>query len=448
MITALLRAARPPSPLAGRLARQSLLFALGDGAFLAGSAVFFTVVVGLRPVEVGLGLTIAGVAAFLSALPMGKLVDRFGPRRMWAVSALGQASMFALWPFIEGFSTYVAMAVAMEVIGVLGGAAHGAYTIDVLPPGERVQSRAYMYSALNAGFTLGAAVGLMALAVPGDLLLQGLPWFTAAAFLVNAVAITRLPDASHDSKTPEERKVKVPGPGPLRNPGWMATTFLLGVSWTNQVLLHMVIPLWVVSETDAPRWLVALLLATSTVMCIVLPMVAARGVADVPTALKAMRLSSVFIVMSCLITMATHETVGWVTILLIWLGHVTLTGAELKLSAASWTFEADLMDPRQRGRYQGAAEFSGTLGRVWAPAAYTFLAITWSAWGWMVIAGIIVLATAAIHPAALSARRWLEERVPADVLADARSSAPQAEEAIAVGPPSIIDTDTAVMDRP
>ena len=448
MITALRRAAKPPSPLAGRLSRQSLLFALGDGAFLAGSAAFFTLVVGLEPVEVGIGLTIAGVAAFLAALPMGKLVDRFGPRRMWALSAVGQASMFAVWPFIDDFTGYVVMAVAMEVVGVLGGAAHGAYTIDVLPPGERVQSRAYMYSALNAGFTLGAAVGAMALAVPSDLLLQGLPWFTAAVFLVNAVAISRLPDASHDSKTPEERKVKVPGPGPLRNPGWLATTFLLGVSWTNQVLLHMVIPLWVLTETDAPRELIALLLATNTIMCIVLPMAAARGVSDLRTALRAMRLSSAFFVLSCLITMATHETVGWLTILLIWLGHVTLTGAELKLSAASWTFEADLMDPRQRGNYQGAAEFSGTLGRVWAPAAYTFLAITWSSWGWLVIAGIIVLATAAIHPAARHARGWLEQHVPAEVLADARSSAPDPEEAIAVGPLSIIDTDTAVMDPP
>lgn len=446
MIAALLRAARPPSPLAGRLARQSLLFALGDGAFLAGSAVFFTVIVGLEPVEVGLGLTIAGIAAFVAALPMGKVVDRFGPRRMWAVSAVGQASMFALWPFIDDFTGYVVMAVAMEVVGVLGGAAHGAYTIDVLPPGERVRSRAYMYSALNAGFTIGAAVGALALAMPGDLLLQGLPWFTALAFLVNAAAITRLPDASHDSKTPEERKVKVPGPGPLRNPGWLATTFLVGVAWTNQVLLHMVIPLWVISETDAPRELVALLLGTNTVMCIVLPMAAARGVSDVPTALKAMRLSSAFFVLSCLITMATHSTVGWVTILLIWLGHVTLTGAELKLSAASWTFEAELMDPRQRGNYQGVAEFSGTFGRVWAPAVYTFLAITWSSYGWLVIAGIIVLATAALHPVALYARRWLEQHVPADVLADARSSAPEAEEAIAVGPPSLIDTEVPVMD--
>ena len=183
-------------------------------------------------------------------------------------------------------------------------------------------------------------------------------------------------------------------------------------------------------------------------MCIFLPMVAARGVEDLPTALRAIRLSSAFFVVSCLITMATHETVGWVTIALVWLGHVTVTVAELKLSAASWTFEAELMDPRQRGSYQGVAEFTGTLGRVWAPALYTFLAISWSTWGWLVIAAIIVAATVAIHPATALARRFLEQHVPADVLADARASAPSAEEAIEVGPPSLIDTDTAVMDPP
>ena len=99
MIAAVLRQTHPPSPLAGRLAVQSLLFALGDGAFMTGSAVFFTVIVGLSPAQVGLGLTCAGVAGFLAAIPMGKLVDRFGPRKMWAVSAAGQAAMFAVWPF-------------------------------------------------------------------------------------------------------------------------------------------------------------------------------------------------------------------------------------------------------------------------------------------------------------------------------------------------------------
>ena len=131
---------------------------------MTGSAVFFTQIVGLSAAQVGLGLTIAGAAAFLAALPMGKLVDRFGPKKMWAVSATGQAAMFALWPFITDFQGYVLMAVGMEVVGALGGAAHGAYTIDVLPAGERVRSRAYMYSALNVGFTLGSLVGGIALA--------------------------------------------------------------------------------------------------------------------------------------------------------------------------------------------------------------------------------------------------------------------------------------------
>jgi predicted MFS family arabinose efflux permease len=128
MSLSLLRHARPPSPLAGRLAAQSLLFSLGQGTFMTGSAVFFTTIVGLTAAQVGLGLTFAGVAAFLAALPMGRLVDRFGPKKMWALSATGQAAMFAVWPFITDFPGYVAMAVGMEVIGALGAAPRTAPT--------------------------------------------------------------------------------------------------------------------------------------------------------------------------------------------------------------------------------------------------------------------------------------------------------------------------------
>src|SRR6187551_3642168 len=114
MFATILRQTRPPSPLAGRLATQSLLFALGEGTFMTGSAVFFTQTVGLSAAQVGLGLTLAGVAAFAAAWPMGKAVDRFGAQRCWAVSAAGQAGLFALWPFIDTFGKYVAMAMVME----------------------------------------------------------------------------------------------------------------------------------------------------------------------------------------------------------------------------------------------------------------------------------------------------------------------------------------------
>src|SRR4026207_1840733 len=95
--------AKPPSPLAGRLATQSLLFALGQGTFMTGSAVFFTQIVGLSAAQVGVALPTAATAGFAAGWPAGKVVDRFGPKRCWAVSAAGQASLFTLWPFIDGF---------------------------------------------------------------------------------------------------------------------------------------------------------------------------------------------------------------------------------------------------------------------------------------------------------------------------------------------------------
>ncbi len=66
--------------------------------------------------------------------------------------------------------------------------------------------------------------------------------------------------------------------------------------WTNQVVLNVVIPLWLTTETDAPWVVLSLLFGTNTVMCIVLPMAASRGIKDVSTALRAIRLSTSFFV--------------------------------------------------------------------------------------------------------------------------------------------------------
>ena len=329
---------------------------------------------------------------------MGKLVDHFGPKRMWSLSAVVQGALFLAWPFIDSFPEYVALAVAMEVAGTLGGTAHGAYVIDILPPAERVESRAYMYSALNVGFSIGAFLGAGAIAFGTDAL-RWAPVLSAVLFLANSAAILRLPDASHDVRSSEPR-VKPEGIPAIRNRAWIAVTTFTGVMWTNQVLLHTVIPVWLVTETDAPKVLVAILFGTNTLMCIVLPRLASRGIHDISTALRAVRLSTLFFVLTCLITLATHETVGWITIVLFFLGHVVLTWAELFLSASGWTLEAELMDPRRRGDYQGVSELGGTLGRFWAPAVYGFLAMEWGAFGWLTIAAIVTAGAAGLHVAA------------------------------------------------
>lgn len=396
----------PPTPLARRLSTQSVLFAVGEGMFLTGSAVFFTQIVGLSAAQVGVGLTIAGAVSFCAAVPLGKLADRIGPKRMWVIAAAVGAGLYALWPFATDFATFVAMMIALDLAETAGRSGRGAYTLDVFPHDERVRSLAFMRAALNIGFTIGALIGGIALAFDSDAVIRVVPWVTACVLALNALLISRLPDAEHDQPATEPVEKAVRGRA-LRNRGFLSLMFCDGVLGTNQVLLNIVIPLWLVQETDAPHVLLAWLFGTNTVLAVLFQVPAARGVNSVSASLRAARISAGFFVGSCLIILVTHDTLGWTTILLVWLGHVTVTGAELFQSAAHWGFMSDLSDPDRRGEYQGAAQLGGTLGQVWAPAAFTFLAMEWGSVGWLTIAAIIVLATLGMRPTSRAAERYL-----------------------------------------
>jgi MFS family permease len=325
---------------------------------------------------------------------------------MWAFGAVAQAAIYLAWPWIDGFVAYLAMMIVLEVVGTAGGAGRGAYTLDVFPREERVRSQAFMRAALNIGFTLGALIGGVALAMNRDDVIRAVPLLTAAILGLNALLIVRLPDAAHDARPAQ--KEHLVNPGALRNRGFLALSACDGVLGTNQVLLNIVIPLWLVEETDAPRVLLAWLFGTNTLMAVLLQVAAARGVDSVDRSLRAARISAGFFVLSCAIVLVTHDTMGWLTIFLVWLGHVTVTGAELYQSAAHWGFMSELSDPDRRGEYQGAAHLGGTVGHVWAPAAFTFLAMEWGTAGWLTIAAVVVVATLGMGPSARAAERYLQ----------------------------------------
>ncbi|NYI45543.1 MFS family permease [Nocardioides aromaticivorans] len=404
-----------PTPLVRRLSAQSVLSAFGDGVFLTGSAVFFTQIVGLSAARVGLGLSIAGAVTFLLAVPLGKLSDRFGAKRVWALASLVEALLYLAWLAVGGFATFVAMLVVLELVVTTSRSARNAYRFDIFPREERVSSNAYFRAARNVGYTLGALLAGVALATNDDAMIRAVPVATAALLVLNAVLVSRMPSVIHHTEeAPLEAALETVLDGgkgdkrsALRNRGYVAMAVLGGVLGTHQVLLNVVIPLWLVEETDAPRVLLAWLFGTNTVMAVLLQVAAARGITTVADSLRAQRRGAFFFVLSCGIVLVTHDTVGWVTIVLVWVGHVTVTGAELFQSAGEWGLQAELSDPARRGEYQGVSQLGYTLGTVWAPALYTFLAMHWGAQGWLVIAAIVLLAAVLIHPAARAAERHL-----------------------------------------
>jgi MFS family permease len=399
----------PPTRLERDLALQCVLSAFATGSFLTGTAVFFTEIVGLTGSQVGLGMSIAGVVTLLLSLPLGRLSDRVGAKPLWAVSSLVEAVLYFAWPLADGMVAFVGLLSLLAAISTAGNTGRNVYRIAVFPREVRVRALAYMRSARNVGYTLGALAGGIALAIGTRGAIMAVPILTGGLLVLNAVMVSRLP---HIDRPPPPAHLEadgaVPAPPAWRNLGFVALSICNGVLNSNQVLLNVVVPLWLVERTDAPHTLLAWLFGTNTVMAVFLQVRASRGSETVNGALRAVRLSGWAFLLSCLVIGVTHETVGWVSIVLIWLGHVTITGAELWQSAADWGFQSELSDHRRLGDYQSMWGLGYQAQPIIFPGLFTFLALQWGEPGWAVIAVVGVLAAAASHPAARAAERYLE----------------------------------------
>lgn len=405
----------PPDPLVRSLVVQSVLSAFGTGTFLTGTAVFFTQIVGLSGAQVGLGISASALVTLVLSLPIGRFTDRIGAKKLWIAAAAAEAALYLAWPVVTGFSLFVALLSVLAVVEASGMSARNVYRIAVFPRDIRVGALARMRAARNVGYTLGAGAGGVALGVGSREAIMAVPLLTAVVLVVNAVMVSRLPPlpgagqpAGPSGAAEAVDEVRHAGGPAWRNVGFVVLSFTNGVLSSNQVLLNIVVPLWLVERTDAPRVLLAWLFGTNTVLAVLLQVRASRGAETVPGALRAVRRSGWAFVVSCAVIAVTHDTVGWVSIVLIWAGHVTITGAELWQSASDWGFTSELSDPRRLGDYQGIWSVGYQIEPIVFPALYTFLALKWGAPGWIVIAGIGVLAAVVAHPAARAAGRYAE----------------------------------------
>lgn len=400
-----LRGIIPPTKLERDLALQSVLSAFATGSFLTGTAVFFTQIVGLTGSQIGLGMSVAAFVTLLLSIPLGRLSDRMGAKRLWIISAFLEALLYLAWPLVTGFTTFVGLLAVLACVEVAGRSARNVYRIEVFPRDQRVAAMAYQRAARNVGYTLGAGTAGVALGIGTREAIIAIPLITAALLLVNAVMISFLPELA--------RKVVAEGPdahispAALKNKGFLILAMCNGVLSSNQVLLNVVVPLWLVERTDAPPTLLAWLFGTNTVLAVLLQVRASRGADSVNGSLRAARWSGWAFVLSCLVLSVTHETVGWVSIVLIWIGHITITGAELWQSASDWGFTSELSDPSRMGDYQGVWGLGYQVEPIIFPWLYTFLALTWGPPGWVVIAAIGVTAAVVSHPAARAAERYL-----------------------------------------
>jgi MFS family permease len=382
----------PPPGIPRRLCLLSMIYALGAGAYLSGNVVFLTRIVGLSAEQVALGLSIAGGVTLLTAVPLGALADRWGAQRVWFFAALVEAMGYLAYPWLHGFVAFLCVLIAIALAEATGNSGRVAYTLNVLPEDSRVRVLAQVRAALNAGFSVGALLGAVALGIGTRQAIIALPVVTGAVLLANTAVIRRLPALG----TIAARSKAIFRWSALKDRLFVALALLNGALGSHQALLGVVVPLWLITRTDAPKALLAWLLLMNTIVVIVLQVRASNGADTIEGAARAARRAATAIGLGCCVLLVSHNTHDSITIACLVGGVFLISIGELFQAASGWGLAARLSPPERRAEYQGVWRVGNQLQQMLAPAAFTYLTVTWLPVGWLVIALLLLAAAVAV----------------------------------------------------
>ncbi|MCW2930624.1 MAG: major facilitator superfamily 1 [Actinomycetia bacterium] len=400
----------PPGPLRP-YAFVSLVDATGTGLFLAVSVLFFTRIVGLSAKSVALGLSLAGLAAMLGAVPLGSLGDRFGHRRVWVILTAIQALVFAAYPFARTFPVFLALAALASLAEVGGSPIRGAYLSRIAGQDQRVRASAYNQAVSNAGFALGALGAGVALGVGTRAAYVSLVLADAASFAICAVILLTLPGVGARSAP---RQARAAGPrSVLRDLRYLTFCVLNGLLMTSGAILIVGLPLWIVHRTHAPAWTVAGTLLLNTLLVVTLQVRASRRTDTVRGAARAMTRTGILLLAACLVFATTGRLPAPAAIIVLGAGCVLLTLGEMSQAAGGWSLSYGLAPEDRQGEYLGAFAMGTRIYDTLGPILVATMVLGLGQLGWVLL-GLLYLGLAvSLSAAAQWAGRAVASRAQA-----------------------------------
>lgn len=384
-----------------RLRSAQLANSVGDGVFLVTSALYFTRVVGLSASQVGLALTVGWGAGLLTGVPVGHLADRRGPRGTSVTTAALTGAAVGSLLLATSFRTFFA-AVLLYTVSQCGlAAARQALLAGLVAPAERTRVRAQLQATANAGLAIGAAIGGVALYFDtraAYLIVLGLD---AVALLVAALLLSRLAAVPRVLRIAGEPALAV-----LRDRPYAIVAGLNAVLLLYMPLLSVVLPLWIVGHTDAPRWSAAALLILNTVGVVLFQVRIAGRAKGTRAASRSIRYAGVLLLGCCVVfALSAYGTSAWTAALVLLVAGVLQVFGEMLLAAGSWEISFGLAPADKQGQYQGLFGTGTAVARMIGPLLLTTLVLGWGAPGFLVLGALFLAAALAVTPAVRLAER-------------------------------------------
>jgi MFS family permease len=381
----------------------TLINTYGIGLILTAMTLYAIKVVHLTAQNSGLALTIAGLVGLLAAIPMGALADRRGPRDINRLAMLLMAASgvsFVL--FARDFVSYLIVAT------VQGSALSASVTADVallrrVGGEEATTFRAQTQAVLNLGISLGVATCGVAIQLNTVNAYRALFLGQALTSLIGVAVLGRLPKFEPLPGAHEESVVAA-----LKDRPFLGYTVLSGAMYMQYFVLALLLPVWIVYHTHAPRWSVSAFVIVNTVLVVLFQVRIGKTVQTIEQGGAAIRRAGVIFLVSCSAIGLATGIPGWAALLLLAAAAVLHTYGELWHSSGTFALDFGLAPEHAQGQYQGLVGMGNGAGQALSPFVLIGLVLVGGRLGFVLLGAWFAL----LGLAAPAVARWGERTRP------------------------------------
>jgi hypothetical protein len=400
----------------------TLISVYGTGLIVTAMTLYAIKVVHLTAERTGLALTIAGLIGLLASMPMGRLADRRGPRDVYRVALLLLAAAVAGYVFLaHSFVSYLIVAT------VHGSALSASNTASVAllrrVGGDNATTfRSQANAVVNLSLSFGVATSGIAIQLNTVNAYRALFLGHALCCLIAIAVLSRLPRYEPLPGAHEESPFTA-----LRDRPFLSYALLSGAMYMQYFVLGLLLPVWIVFHTSAPRWTVSAFVIVNTAMVVLFQVRVGKTVQTVRQGGAAFRRAGVVFLVSCSAMGLATGLPAWGALLLLAGAVVLHTYGELWQSSAMFALDFGLAPPHAQGQYQGLVGMGNFAGQALSPFVLVGLVLSGGRLGFVLLGAWFTL----LGLAGPAVARWGERTRPAAPAAETAAAETAAAETAA-----------------
>jgi len=388
--------------------RMYLLAALinvyGTGLIATAMTLYAIKVVHLTATSSGLALTIAGLVGMLAAMPIGRLADRRGPRDVFRLSLVVLGTAAASYVFLaHGFVSYLIVA-TVDGAALTASATASVALLRRVGGADATTFRSRAAAVLNLGMSLGVATCGVAIELNTVTAYRALFLGNALSCLAGVAVLSRLPRYEPLPGAHKESPLAA-----VRDRPFLAYAVLSGAMYMQYLVLILLLPVWVVFHTNAPRWTVSAFVIINTAMVVLFQVRVGKTVQTIRQGGAAYRKAGVIFLVSCSAMGLAGGIPAWGALLLLVGAAVLHTFGELWQSSGMYALDFGLAPPHAQGQYQGLVSTGNFTGQALSPFVLVGLVLSGGRLGLVLLGAWFAL----LGLAAPAVARWGERTRPA-----------------------------------